>query len=96
MILYNTRASRSLFHSISNAIVVCVCVYRAVSSLALWVAALLDYHHARDIVKPFQDKLATAEDILKKVNTKSTYLLSHFHSYCEGSSDTGGKTERYA
>ena len=42
-------------------------VCRAVSSLALWVAALLDYHHARDVVKPFKDKLAAAEKILTEV-----------------------------
>ena len=44
-----------------------VSVCRAVSSLALWVAALLDYHHARDVVKPFKDKLAAAEKILTEV-----------------------------
>ena len=69
MRLCNIRASEDQFHPKSNVVVVCVCVCRAVSSLAMWVAALLDYHHARDIVKPFQDKLATAEDILTKVNT---------------------------
>jgi hypothetical protein len=37
---------------------------KAVSSLALWVAALLDYHHARDVMKPSQEELAIAEGIL--------------------------------
>lgn len=37
------------------------------SSLAVWVSALLDYHHARDVVRPSQEELATAEGILTKV-----------------------------
>lgn len=57
---------------------VCVFLLRAVSSLGLWVAALLDYHHARDIVKPFQDQLATAEEILTKVRATLPITVCSF------------------
>lgn len=44
------------------------------SSLAVWVGALLDYHHARDVVKPFKEKLATAEKVLTEVASVSLSL----------------------
>ena len=68
-----------------------VLLCRAASSLALWVAALLDYHHARDVVKPFKDKLAAAEKILTKVHvcacTSSCfyhYVMCTLHSHLPG------------
>ena len=65
---------RSLYHTC-----------RAVSSLGLWVLALLDYHHARDVVKPFQDSLTTAEKVLTEVGILYSGTRKWF---CESFSST--------
>lgn len=44
-------------------------ISKAVSSLAEWVSSLLDYHRARDILRPTEEELASSEEILTKVLT---------------------------
>ena len=51
----------------------------AVVPLCAWLVALVDYHHARAEVKPFEEKLSEAEQTLAEVGKEGGRACSDYY-----------------